>query len=891
MANFAESQNVQLAPYNPGVDLGVMNTALRYKQTQYDTNVQKIQSTIDNVAGLDVYRPIDKQYLEEKVNSLTSNLNQIGGSDFSNGSIVSQAVGLAGPIYKDENIRNAVASTISVKKLLADQRNLKDKHPDQYSPDNEWYDNQGIQRYLQSPKVGENYHGNTEATRYFDWQKPIKEAVEKLGPGVNYKIGSDGKFQYFIEKTSKVRPADIENVVNGLMSRDPRIQKQMQISGQYTYRDYDAPSLKNHINRFYDAQIPQVEELIKYYEDKKNVDPTNPLSNDEIKSFVADSKNMLEQMKASRDEYNSFFDSGVDLSKIKQTFFNDEVRKSYVINYQKNDRELEIKTNQSAVQAHDNWFKEQNLILARAGHRIDEVKLRLQMIAQGTDPDNGEAISVDNPKHLQEFYNANMRTVNPDGTWTVGGSGSSGGSGSGVFGQQGMQSSVSGPEANKYTQGLNEQRIKDIDASLEASEESMRKDYAQINPKLKYGTPEFAVAYEDWKNKQEQHIANQDGLVFPAYLRYKNNLQDMQTLRGSFDKLEKDITQSAISTYPIKNLNKPVRIEGLKIKNPDGTTQSVLNFNISQHEGFTMKFNKFHQEIIDNVKKRYGEGYFDDVTDGQNDPNIKKIALQLAETYKNDPDYRLFKAFADGGWSKITEGRDKIVAPVQDLRRKRQAQIDKDFEARGGKLTYRTTIFQGKEDQMNAVKALILSATSTDNLGDDVTTDPKNIHPIEGYMDDQGKAHIRYTDISDGKKAPIRDVIVPGDRTIFGNPDPYYKIEQAIEASPNRMTPIEGPGVRISPNGKVRYAISKSNIANGGYALSLIDENGNIVPVDSGYDAQGNPRNGFKNIKDIIDQVSHFSVMGPDGKPAPKDKQLTPQQIIEVAKKNYQKYQ
>ena len=36
------------------------------KQRRYDEGIQKIQSSIDRIAGLDIVRDIDKQYLKSK---------------------------------------------------------------------------------------------------------------------------------------------------------------------------------------------------------------------------------------------------------------------------------------------------------------------------------------------------------------------------------------------------------------------------------------------------------------------------------------------------------------------------------------------------------------------------------------------------------------------------------------------------------------------------------------------------------------------------------------------------------------------------------------------------------------------------------------------------------
>ena len=59
------------------------------KQQQYNQGVQLVQNQINNVAGLDVSRPIDKDYLHSKLNELGSNITGFLASDFSANSVLS----------------------------------------------------------------------------------------------------------------------------------------------------------------------------------------------------------------------------------------------------------------------------------------------------------------------------------------------------------------------------------------------------------------------------------------------------------------------------------------------------------------------------------------------------------------------------------------------------------------------------------------------------------------------------------------------------------------------------------------------------------------------------------------------------------------------------------
>ena len=67
MASFTD-QISQFNPYIQQLPIDAMVKVGMYKQQQYDQGVQKIQSYVDNIAGMDLYRPQDKAYLQSKLN-------------------------------------------------------------------------------------------------------------------------------------------------------------------------------------------------------------------------------------------------------------------------------------------------------------------------------------------------------------------------------------------------------------------------------------------------------------------------------------------------------------------------------------------------------------------------------------------------------------------------------------------------------------------------------------------------------------------------------------------------------------------------------------------------------------------------------------------------------
>jgi len=115
MASFADSIS-QFNPYIQQLPVEAMTQVGMYKQQKYDEGIQKVQSYIDNVAGLEVVKPLQKAYLQSKLNELGSKLKTVAAGDFSNYQLVNSVGGMATQIAKDPTIQSAVLSTQKIKR-------------------------------------------------------------------------------------------------------------------------------------------------------------------------------------------------------------------------------------------------------------------------------------------------------------------------------------------------------------------------------------------------------------------------------------------------------------------------------------------------------------------------------------------------------------------------------------------------------------------------------------------------------------------------------------------------------------------------------------------------------------------------------------------------------
>jgi hypothetical protein len=274
MASFTD----QIQTFNPYVSqaplIEAMVTVGTQKQQQYDQGVQKIQGYVDSIAGMDVVNDADKKYLQSKLNDLGSRLKTVAAGDFSNQQLVNSVGGMATQIVKDPTVQNAVYSTANYRKELA--RLQKDIEEGKSSPANVEFFNKRANSWLSSDKAGQKF--SASYIPYFDVQKFAKETFDSVKPDGftidqvyetdtqgNIKLDKAGRPIYSpvmkrMEQEGRF-PEKVKQTIEQIFS-DARVGQQLDISGQYEYRDYSPEMLTQKINLQKEGLISKYDEQI-----------------------------------------------------------------------------------------------------------------------------------------------------------------------------------------------------------------------------------------------------------------------------------------------------------------------------------------------------------------------------------------------------------------------------------------------------------------------------------------------------------------------------------------------------------------------------------------------------------------------------------------------------
>lgn len=319
MASWAD-QISQFNPYIQQLPVEAMTQVGMYKQQKYDEGIQKVQSYIDNVAGLDVVRDIDKAYLQSKLNELGSKLKTVAAGDFSNYQLVNSVGGMATQIVKDSAIQNAVSSTKMYRKGVEDMDKFNKEGKG--SPSNDWDFNQKASKWLNSTNLDDRFSARYDP--YTNYKKNALEVIKSLTKDETIKDDAfkfNSKGELVIEdaivrkKLSGISPNKIKQALQAGLT--PADWKQVEIDGRYSYANADEGSFATSLKSSYDDKINFFENQKKTLLAAKD-SASSPIDKEAMQDKIAEIENTIKSVKGEYDSILGSIESGdVESAKAK----------------------------------------------------------------------------------------------------------------------------------------------------------------------------------------------------------------------------------------------------------------------------------------------------------------------------------------------------------------------------------------------------------------------------------------------------------------------------------------------------------------------------------------------------------------------------------------------
>jgi len=399
MGSFTDTQIQPFNPYVQQLPVDAMVKVGMAKQQQYDQGVQKIQGYIDNIAGMDVSRDVDKAHLKSKLDELGGKLRTVASGDFSNQQLVNSVGGMATQIVKDPFVQAAVYSTARIREQEKIKKQLeKEGKTDKNNDD---FYNNTLNQYYQSglkDANGKPISFNGEYIPYVNIVKEMKDALVNAGedssiaeqlfitdpetkkPMMFYKKGIDPTtkkevnipigYKYAdvktIEKFTSNKPAVAAALDNVLQRGD--VKRQLQIDGWANYRNVPVESLIEPFKKTFETQNLDLTE--KGVEITAQLAGTN-LSKEEKEKLTK----TLEQINLAKAKNSQDFASLSEQAlknpeSFKQNLYETQFRKNLLRQFTKEKSEVTTGVNEGKQQ--ENWEKTYNFNVQKEATRINE---------------------------------------------------------------------------------------------------------------------------------------------------------------------------------------------------------------------------------------------------------------------------------------------------------------------------------------------------------------------------------------------------------------------------------------------------------------------------------------------------------------------------------------
>jgi hypothetical protein len=211
--------------YIPTLSAEDFKMGIQIKQQQFDQGWKTLQDSVNKSNEIDLFRPEDREYLNQRQSEIIANINKYSNLDLGDARNVYQLTSQIAPLYKDKRILDAAEDTGKINLLQKNIQELEKSHPDRYATINKNRDLRAIQNYLDTPNS--RYSGSTTPTIYTDYDKVGREVVGALKPNIidtpEGKRISEVDYQRI--RQSMPKPAldqmDLELVESGVLSNDP----------------------------------------------------------------------------------------------------------------------------------------------------------------------------------------------------------------------------------------------------------------------------------------------------------------------------------------------------------------------------------------------------------------------------------------------------------------------------------------------------------------------------------------------------------------------------------------------------------------------------------------------------------------------------------------------
>lgn len=305
MANFLENNPTSYPGYVQQINPDAYLQTGLITQQKYDEGVKNVQGYVNSIAGMQVARPQDQQYLQNRLGELTSKVNSVVGAEWGSQALVNQVGGLAAQIGNDRNVQNATAGTQRLIKIQSDIEEAK-KKGDTYAVQNEYKATKEINNWFSNPNAGAELSRNASYTPYVDVNKKINELWKDAHPDSILRQSTNGDYYAYVmtETGLKALPPDqVRSQIEGML--DPNLANQLDINAEYNYRNFNSDNLKTEIDSVYKGREDSYDNYIKKLQLDRLSKANDPNALNEIDLAIGQTNTKLTALQRSKLEISN----------------------------------------------------------------------------------------------------------------------------------------------------------------------------------------------------------------------------------------------------------------------------------------------------------------------------------------------------------------------------------------------------------------------------------------------------------------------------------------------------------------------------------------------------------------------------------------------------------
>lgn len=220
------STSYESNPYIIPVDLNMLQKVNSYKQTLFYKNAENIKQQLSDLNNSDILNEKQHNYLKDKVNNLVTQINNVGGIDYSDMNISNQIEGFGSDIYNDDIVLSGITSTKSIREFYKNKEKLATdpKLNKYYNTSNiARIEEEHIKPYINGD-LNASYTGPTAPRPYENPMEKMLKAMKNLPPDITVTATANGPALYNVKTNKFLSDEDISAAFDGLLDSNTKAQ-------------------------------------------------------------------------------------------------------------------------------------------------------------------------------------------------------------------------------------------------------------------------------------------------------------------------------------------------------------------------------------------------------------------------------------------------------------------------------------------------------------------------------------------------------------------------------------------------------------------------------------------------------------------------------------------